>query len=208
MKTDRKIPDMTAAELDELRLVNQDATPTGYPVPRLSEVLAYLKDKVYINVDKFWTDVKGISEEIRRAGVEKQVIVKTGVEEEALAEVRAWARDFMFMPIVRATDTVSERLLEQGVNLVGTEILFKTEADEVISDAYISRMHQKGLIVWANAIVYNERAVISAYHTDDAALKGDPDFGWGWLVDKGVDLIQTDWLLMLKQYLMTRGNKQ
>ena len=34
-------------------------------------------------VEKFWTDVPGITQEIRKAGVEKQVIVKTPVEEEA-----------------------------------------------------------------------------------------------------------------------------
>ena len=34
-------------------------------------------------VDKFWTDVPGITQEIRKAGVEQQVIVKTPVEEEA-----------------------------------------------------------------------------------------------------------------------------
>ena len=208
LRTERRIPDMTAAELDELRLVNQDATPTGYRVPRLAEVLAFLKGKAYINVDKFWTDVKGISEAIRRAGVEDQVIVKTGTDEATLEEVRRYASDFMFMPIVSGTDTVSERLLAQGVHVIGTEVLFKTDNDDVISDAYIQSMHEKGLVVWANAIIYNERAVISAHHTDDGSLTGSPDQGWGWLCDKQVDLIQTDWLLMLKQYLMTRGNKQ
>lgn len=34
-------------------------------------------------VDKFWTDVPVITQEIRKAGVEQQVIVKTPVEEEA-----------------------------------------------------------------------------------------------------------------------------
>ena len=35
----------------------------------------------------------------------------------------------------------------------------------------------------------------------DIALAGNPDFGWGWFVDKKFDIIQTDWCIMLKKYL-------
>ena len=62
-------------------------------------------------------------------------------------------------------------------------------------------MHRKGLLIWANAIVYNEQDVISAGHTDDVSLTEDPDLGWGWLIRKKVDIIQTDWPLMVRQYI-------
>jgi hypothetical protein len=142
-------------------------------------------------VDKFWTDVEGISEEIRRAGVEKQVIVKTPTDVQSLESVRTHARDLMFMPLVDEKDEVTDWLLEEGINVIGAEVLFKTEASSVISDDYIERMHEKNLLIWANSIVYNERAVISAHHTDDVALTESPEQGWGWLVDKQVDFIQT-----------------
>ena len=204
LKSQKYITEMTAEEVHELFLYNQDGVVTHYKVPTLAEVLAFLKGKVYINVDKFWTDVEGITKEIRKAGVEKQVIVKTFTEEESLAAVAKYAPDFMFMPMVTDKDEVSEKLLAQGVNVIGTEVLFNKESCEVISDAYIRRMHEKQLLIWANSIVYNELAVISAYHTDDISVGGDPDGGWGWLIDKQVDFIQTDWLLALKQYVATR----
>ena len=205
LKTERRIGEMTADEVRGLRLVNQDDTPTSYCLPTLAEAFAALKDKVYINVDKFWTDIPGISEQIRRAGVERQVIVKTYTDEESLEQVQKYASDFMFMPMVRTRDEVTDGLLARRVNVIGTEILFQTEEDEVISDAYIEKMHQKGLLLWANPIVYNERANISAHHTDDVALTDSPERGWGWLVDKGIDFLQTDWLLWLKLYLENRG---
>ena len=59
------ICDMTAEELENECLVNQDSVKTSYKVPSLSEVFALLKGKAYINVDKFWTDVEGIPAEIR-----------------------------------------------------------------------------------------------------------------------------------------------
>ena len=204
LRSDIQIKDMTTEEASELCLVNQDSTRTSYEVPTLDAVLSFLKGKAYINVDKFWMDIKGISEAIRRAGVEKQVIVKTGTEERYLEEVREYASDFMFMPLVSEEDTVTERLIEQGVNVIGVEALFKTDKSPVISDEYIKKMHDKGLLVWANSIVYNEKAVISAGHTDDISLTVDPELGWGWLLDKNVDFIQTDWLLSLQGYINKR----
>ena len=207
LRSDKPISELDSSEVEKMYLVNQDSVKTSYKVPTLNEVLTLLKGKAYINVDKFWTDVKGISEEIRKAGVEKQVIVKTGTDEKALSEVKEYASDFMFVPLVRGKDEVSDRLLREGINLIGTEVLFSKESDPCISDEYIKSMHEKGLLVWANSIIYNEADVISAYHTDDVSLSDDPDKGWGWLIDKGVDFIQTDWLLMLKSYIEEREQK-
>ena len=204
LRSDRRIDEMTSSEVDALFLVNQDSVKTSYKVPTLSEVLSLLKDKAYINVDKFWTDVEGITEEIRRAGVEKQVIVKTYVDEKSLEAVTKYAPDFMFMPLIWAKDTVTDKLLENGVNVIGAELLFDKEDCECIQDSYIKSMHDKGLMVWMNSIIYDENAVISAHHTDDGSLCGNPDDGWGWLIDKGADFIQTDWLLMLKDYINNR----
>ncbi|MBO5203253.1 MAG: glycerophosphodiester phosphodiesterase family protein [Clostridia bacterium] len=205
LRSSRQISEMDSSEVESMYLVNQDSVRTSYKVPTLAEVLALLKDKVYINVDKFWIDVAGISDEIRKAGVEKQVIVKTNVDEKSLEAVKKYAPDFMFVPLVWGKDTVSDRLIADGINLIGTEILFGKEDDECISDEYIRSMHDKGLMIWANAIIYNEEAVISAHHTDDISLWDDPDKGWGWLIDKNVDFIQTDWLLMLKDYINKRS---
>ena len=207
LKCGKMISEMTAKEVREVPLLNQDEVPTHYRVPTLEEALAFLKDKAYINVDKFWTDVEGITACIRRAGVERQAIVKTYLEEDALREVEKFAPDLMFMPMVRHKDESTEMLLKRNINLIGNEVLFDRETDEVISDAYIAEMHRKSLLIWANAIVYNEKDVISAGHTDDVSLTEDPDLGWGWLIRKKVDIIQTDWPLMLKQYIDSRKQR-
>lgn len=201
LKSEKKIKDMTAEELEAMVLVNQDTAKTSYKVPTLYDVLTFLRGKAYINVDKFWTDVEGISKEIRRAGVENQVIVKTYTDMESLMKVKEFASDFMFIPMVRETDDITDKLIEMGINIVGVEVLFKDENAEIISDEYIKKMHDRGILIWTNSIIYNEKDVISAYHTDDISLTKSVDLGWGWLVKKNVDFIQTDWLLPLKLYL-------
>lgn len=205
LKCGKMISEMAAAEVREVPLLNQDEVPTHYRVPTLFEALSFLKGRAYINVDKFWTDVEGITACIRRAGVEGQVIVKTYLDEESLGNVEKYAPDLMFMPMVWHKDESTEALLKRNINFIGNEILFDKETDEVISDAYIAEMHRKGLLIWGNAIVYNENDVISAGHTDDISLTDDPAKGWGWLMEKKADIIQTDWPLMLRQYMQQRG---
>ena len=113
LKCGKYISEMTAEEVARLTIVNCDDTPTSYHIPTLQEAFALLKDKVYINVDKFWTDIAGISEEIRRAGVEKQVIVKTRVEENTVAQLEKFAPDLMFMAIVGREDSGYNRPVQR-----------------------------------------------------------------------------------------------
>lgn len=197
------IPEMTAKEVREIPLKNQDGVPTGFRVPSLVEVFSFLKDKVYINVDKFWMDVEGITEQIRKAGVEKQVIVKSGADEESFAQVEKYAPDLMYCVMMWHKDSFSEELLKRRLNYIGAEILFDRESDEIVSDAYIRWMHEHKLLIWANSIVYNEKEVIAAGHSDDSSLTQSPDLGGGWLLKKQVDFIQTDWVWELKGYLQS-----
>lgn len=204
LKCGKLIPEMTAEEVKRTPILNQDEVPTHYRVSTLQEVLALLKDKVYINVDKFWTDVEGITAEIRRAGVEKQVIVKTYVDDKSLEEVEKYAPDLMYVTMAWHKDEISEKLLRRKMNFIGIEALFDQESDEIISDEYIRWMHEHKLLVWTNSIIYNEAEVIAAGHSDDLSMVESPDKGWGWLLDKNVDFIQTDWLLALRGYVESR----
>ena len=204
LKCGKKIPEMTAEEVKNTPLLNQDEAPTHYRVPTLQEVFALLKDKVYINVDKFWTDIRGITDQIRKAGVEKQVIVKTSLKEEYLAQVEAYAPDLMFCGLAWHKDEVSGTLLSRKIHYIGIEALFDRDEDDLVSDAYIRWMHEHQLLIWANAIIYDEAANIAAGHTDDVSLTEDPKKGWGWMLDKNLDFIQTDWILPLRLYLETR----
>ena len=201
LKCGRKIPEMTAKEVREQPLLNFDEVPTHYRVPTLREALGVLRDRVYINVDKFWTDVEGITREIRACGVEKQVIVKTPGKEEYLAAVEKYAPDLMYMAVLRGKDEQSELLLCRSIHYIGAEVLFSDLSEEVASAAYIKKMHEKGLLLWVNAIVYNEKDIITADLTDDVSLVKGSEYGWDRLAEMGYDFIQTDFPLALKAEL-------
>ena len=195
---------MKAEKIEKLRFVNQDDCKTFLGINTLEEILDFLKGKCYINVDKFWTDIPGITECIRRCGVENQVIVKTPVKDRYIEQIKKYAPDFKFIPMIKNEDTVSKKLLASGINYVGAEVLFADESAPVASPGYIEKMHNLGLMLYVNAIVYNSRDVLSAGHSDDNAIIKSPDYGWGWLIDRGFDIIQTDWCGMLKNYIENR----
>lgn len=60
---------------------------------------------------------------------------------------------------------------------------------------------KNNLVEKKRAIVYNEKEIISANRTNDISLTVYLDNGWGWLVKKKFDFIQTDWLSALEGYL-------
>ena len=94
--------------------------------------------------------------------------------------------------------------MKRRMRFVGVEALFAGEDSEFASREYVERMNAKGLIVWVNSIVYNYREVLTAGHNDDISVVGNPDAGWGWLLDRGYNLIQTDWPLALRNYMNGR----
>lgn len=192
---------MTAEEISHLRYVNFDRNPTQFGIATLDEVLEQFGNRCLINVDKFWGHPKEIYEAIRRHGMIDRVVVKSALNEKVLSVLEEVAPDVPFMPIVRDTHPEHENLMRRKINYIGAEVLFREDSAEVASPAFLDRMHRDGKLVWANAIIYNYREQLSAGHSDDRSLTGDPADGWGWLAKRGFDLIQTDWPLMMREYL-------
>ena len=110
MKTRRKIPNLTSKGVSELRFYNFDDTETQFGVEKLEDVLDFLKGKCYINVDKFWIDIEGISAVIRKCGVEKQVIVKTGIKDNYINDIKKYAADFMYSSDITGSLSLSKRI--------------------------------------------------------------------------------------------------
>ena len=207
LRSSRYIKDMTADEVAQLRFVNQDGTPTECPVSTLDEIFDLFKNRCFINVDKFWTAIPEITDCIRRHGVQDQVIVKTSPKEEWFKQIEDYAPELPYMPIIQSNDKITDMLLTRKLNFIGAEVLFDKDDEETASDEYIEKMHKHGLLLWVNAIIYNYKKQLSAGHSDDVSIIGRMDDGWGWLADKKYDIVQTDWMLPIREYYKGRGMK-
>ena len=196
---------LTGAQVRELRYMNYDRTPTQFPLNTLDEVLEEFGGKCLINVDKFWENPERIYAAIKRHGLADSIIVKSAPSEHVLAVLRDLAPDIPYMPIVRSTHPMHESFMKSGISYIGAEVLFTDDSEQVATDGFIDMMHRDGKLVWVNSIIYNYRDQLAAGHSDDRAVCGDKDGSWGYLAQKGFDLIQTDWTGKLVQYLDKRG---
>lgn len=192
---------MTAEEIIKERFVNFDNNPTQCPIVTLDEALECLKGKCLINLDHAWDYLPQTVERVRHHKMEEQIILKTPTKIEYLKIMEAVAPDIMYIPMIKETDTVTELIESMNINFAGAELVFAQESAQIAQDDYIRSHHDKGRFLWVNAILYNYKTQLSGGHTDDVAVAGDPEYGWGWLIDKGFDIIQTDWVAPLRHFI-------
>ncbi|MBR5438439.1 MAG: glycerophosphodiester phosphodiesterase family protein [Clostridia bacterium] len=181
--------------------VNYDRTKTQFTVEDFDTFLEVFKDRCYINIDKFWSAPEKIYRAIQRHGMTQQCLVKSKPSEKVFRLLENLAPDLPFIPIVSEKHDCHEELMGRRINYIGAEVLFKEDTSCLASDEFIDKMHSDGKLLWANAIIYDYRKQIAGGHSDDTALTVSEDYGWGWLADKGFDFIQTDWTMMLVDYL-------
>ena len=202
------IKDFPASVVEQFRLSNWDHCRTQYSIPRLEEALELLRGKCIINIDKFWKNPKKIAELVHRLQMEDQVLIKTDCTPARLEAVEKYASDIPFMALIREGDVEHEMLMRRNFRYVGAEVLFDKEDSHLCSKAFVERMHKDSKIVWVNAIVYDYQAVLAGGHNDDISITEDPEQGWGWLADRGFDLIQTDFVFQCRKFLEDTGRRK
>lgn len=194
------------SDILKLRYVNPDDTPTQFGIASFDDFLEQFKGRCYINIDKFWDNPEKIYEAINRHGMSEQMLVKSKVNKKVFEVLESLCPTLPYMPIVNGTHPEHERLLKKNINYVGVEAVFASDTMEVASDEFVERMHKDNKLVWINSIIYDYKEQLAGGHSDDTALTVSEDCGWGWIADKGADFIQTDWTMMLVDYLK-RSNK-
>lgn len=193
----------------KLQLFGSYGGKSGYVLDTLEEYLAALKGKCLLNFDRIWdADVKKCLEIVGKLDMFDQIIIKAlpnKAGKRIIKELSAY-KNAHFMAIIRKVrdyEIMSEWCSEYGVPLSIVEVVFKTE-NELSSNEFIERMHSEGKLIWANAINLHKKAEMCAGHGDNVSITSGPDKGWGWLVEKGYDIIQTDWPSILKDYLNSK----
>ena len=195
-----------AKNIKKTKYVNDDFTKTQYGISTIDEVFDFLKGKCVINVDKFWSHPRLIADKLSRHNIRDGVIIKSYYSPKMLSTLKEVAPDVPFMLMLRESNKgVEDLLIKSGINFIGEELIFDSLDNPLVSDEHMSFLKQNGLYAWGNTIVYNYKDVISAGKTDDMAILGAEDDVWGWFIDKGFDIIQTDWVSELKEYIKLRS---
>ena len=193
------------SSISKMHYVNYDNTPTQFGIDSFDDFLEQFKGRCFINIDKFWSNPEKIYEAVKRHGMLDQILVKSKISKSVISVLENLCPELPFIPIVSESHPMHEELKKMKINYIGAEVLFKDDNSEVAGDKFIEMMHKDGKLVWVNSIIYDYREQLSGGHSDDSALTVSEDFGWGWLADKGFDFIQTDWTMMLIEYLKRTG---
>ena len=197
----RNLKMMKFSSIQKLRYVNTDNTETQFGITSFDDFLEQFKGRCFINIDKFWSNPEKIYNYIKRHAMTDQILVKSKPDKNVFTVLEELCPELAFMPIVSDKHKCHKELMSKNINYVGAEVLFKKESAQVASDKFIEMMHKDGKLVWVNSIIYDYKEQLAAGHSDDTALTESEEIGWGWLADKNFDFIQTDWAMMLIEYL-------
>ncbi len=196
---------MKFEQIQKERYVNYDRSLTQFGMPSFDDFLEQFKGRCFINIDKFWDNPEEIYKAIKRHDMSDQILVKSKISKNTLDIVENICPEIMFMPIVKEEHPLHEDLMKRKINYIGAEVLFEKDNSPLAGKEFIDMMHRDGKLVWANAIIYDYKEQLAGGHSDDTAFTVSEDYGWGWLADRNFDFIQTDWTMMLIDYLKKSG---
>lgn len=196
---------LDSTEIAQLNYFNMSRTPAGQ-IERLETVLSALKGRGLLNIDRswrYWND--GLLEQLAEWEMSEQLILKCPAGDRmALDALEQCGHPFLFMPII-GTIEEWQQIRHRKLNFIGAELLFHDEESKLLTPQFQDEFHDAGLFLWGNAIClgrghYN----LSAFHDDRGAVLESADDHWGWMVEHGFRVIQTDFPALLYSYLADR----
>ncbi|MPT49362.1 MAG: glycerophosphodiester phosphodiesterase family protein [Sphingobium sp.] len=192
-----KVEDMDWADLKKLHLRQgggKDAPLTSRHIPTFEEALRAAKDKILINVDAKILLSSTILQQIDVVGSRKQILFKAEAPYARLMADAPWVQTLRFQPILREpnikVDPAGNIAAYDPIRPVSYEIDVKNRA---FTPLLTKAIQDRCARYWVNSLsgrIYDDRDAVT-----------NPDAVWGELVRLGVNAIQTDEPILLKNYL-------
>ncbi|MCK4563629.1 MAG: glycerophosphodiester phosphodiesterase family protein [Verrucomicrobia bacterium] len=188
------VSDMTLSEIKVLYLLGPDGTPSTERVPTLEELMTEAKDKIFVNLDKVDINNTALRDAcmvvLLATDTVDQAIFKGGASAAQVDAMRmAYPGETIhYMPILfNASEETTVDTLDSHTP-ASIELVFNSSSTPMLSAASVAKAAETDTHIFINSLWGS----ICADHHDAIALAGDPDGSWGWLVDKGATIIQTD----------------
>lgn len=198
------VEDYTLAELKTMRLKNGAGCKTRHQIPTFEEVMELCKGKVMVNVDKGYDYFKEAYEILKKTGTVNQCVMKASLPYERVKAENGDVLDKMiFMPVINVSRKGAEAVIDSYITHLkpkAFELIFNDDGPEV--QRLIKKVYDSGAKIFINTL-WPE---LCGGHDDDRAVElQQPDESWGWVIEQGVKLIQTDRPVLLLQYLKEKG---
>ena len=209
-----KVSDHTLAEIRELKMRDKDGKPTDYDVLTLEEARELTRGKILMNIDKFTAHPREILDAVAAVGALKEVLVKSLHDPDDARKFFGpyWkdveSGEILYMPVIQFC-WKKHKKAAHDLPLWLAEEPRKASMYEICADkpeyagAFADVIKAKGAPrLWINTMWDS----LSAGHGDERALL-DSDANWGWVLEQGATMIQTDYAAELLVYLMRKGRR-
>jgi glycerophosphoryl diester phosphodiesterase len=209
-----KVCALTLEEIKQFKMRDKDGKPTDYDVLTLEEALELTRGKILVNIDKFTKHPKEILDAVAAVGALKEVVVKSlhAPDEARKLFGPYWKNvekgELLYMPVVQFC-WKQHKKAAHDLPLWLAEEPRKASMYEICVDApeYAKRfgdvLKAKGAPrLWVNTM-WDE---LDAGHGDKRALL-DADRNWGWVLEQGATMLQSDYAAELIVYLMRKGRR-
>lgn len=199
-----EVEDYTLAELQELFLKGGHGQKTRHKIPTFEEVMTLCKGKIMVNVDKGYDYFKDAYAVLEKTGTVNQCVMKSGHPYEKVKAENGEVLDKMvFMPVVNLHKEGTEAIIDgylENMKPKAFELVFDNDSAEVLR--LIKKVKDSGAKIFINSL-WPE---LCGGHDDDRAVElHEPDESWGWIINQGAKLIQTDRPAFLLDYLRHKG---
>ena len=199
-----KPEEYTLAELEGMRLRGGAGHKTRHKISTFEEVMKLCKGKIMVNVDKGYDYFKEAYAILEKTGTVHQCIMKSGLPYERVKTENGEILDKMiFMPVVKLHKDDAEEIIDEYIermNPPAFELVFDNDGPEVRN--LIKKVRGSGAKIFINSL-WPE---LCGGHDDDRAVEQrQPDESWGWIIDRGAKLIQTDRPALLIEHLRKNG---
>lgn len=204
------ISQMKLSDIRQLRLRTNWGQSTQFKVPTLEEYLAEARGKAIIYLDKAGIDVpnteegstvKALLEVLRREGALQEAMFVLDWPYAKARRIFGTALDsVLYCPVVEdKVPNLAAYVDEYIQELHPVAFQFRMASTETETYRLLPRVLQAG----NRAFVAATWPLHTAGHDDNTSIFSRPSEGWGWLVDEGFTIIETNFPKDLLQWLRT-----
>ena len=204
LRINQNLKNMTSKEIDRLHYYNSADFYSEFGITKLDDVLEEFAGKTLMNIDRAWDIFPELLDKLDQFKIKDQILLKSRVRKNILSFFNEDHRNYMFMPIIKDYDHIALSLSYKNINMVGMELVTPTQNSRLFEDETVQQIKKRGLFAWVNSITFNDQHILYGGLDDNTSIIEGPEKGWGALIDKGFDIILTDWPGLLRAYRKER----
>lgn len=208
------IADLTLAEIKELRLRNNFGGLTDLKVPTLEEYIELAKDKILLYLDKAGYDLPGHEQghmvkellKVLKANnaIEQSVFVLDWPYSKAKEIFGEDLEKVIYVPVIEDKIPNLSAYVDEYIQKLNP-VAFQFRMEKLDSETY--KQLPKVLKSGSKAFVAATWEKHTANHSDLISIFERPSKGWGWLLEQGFSVLETNYPKDLIYYLKLENRR-